>query len=512
MPRKKFDIATAIANLSAYAEQNLDANHLDIIYAHNQLLSLFKLSQPSEPDNPLPDFQNGILEPIVKYAIKNKLCKPEEALLFETKIMGYVMPSPGTVVSAFDAIAANESVKKATDYLNTLSVKSNYIRMPDIQKNIKWTAPGPKGDLTVTINLSKPEKDNKQLEKERLLPQTNYPKCKLCIQNIGYAGALNYPPRQTLRAIPIYLADEQWYFQFSPYVYFDNHCIALSAEHRPMSITPATFTRLLDFVDLFPHYFIGSNADLPIVGGSILTHDHFQGGSKILPMLHRPAKKLFHSQAFPNVGIAILDWYNSVICLTSQNRAELEKVAAYILHNWRNYSDEGNGIFAKTKEQHNTVTPIASYNETAGYTLHLILRNNRTDETHPHGIFHPTEDMHNIKKEGIGIIEAMGTFILPGRLYKEIESVVGILTGKTPLNFAELSDESHPLYKHVAMIAQLANDHGTNLDDEAAETAVVNHINSTCFKILQCTAVFKDTETGNNAFENYLKKMNFQQQ
>lgn len=511
MPRKKFSIATALANLVQYADKNLYANHFDLTYATNQLLELFSVLEPGEPDKNLPDFQSGIVDPLVEYAIAEGLCKPEEALLFETKLIGFVTPPPSKVIDTFDAIAATDGIQHATDYLNRLSVNSNYIRLPDINKNIKWTAPGAKGDLTITINLSKPEKDNKQVALEKRLPQTSYPKCKLCAENVGFAGALNYPARQTLRIIPIYLNNELWHFQFSPYVYFDNHCIALSNEHRPMAITAQTFTRLLDFVDLFPHYFIGSNADLPIVGGSILAHDHFQGGSKVLPMLNRPAKKLFLSHAFPDVSIAVLDWYNSVIRLTSKNRQQLEKLAAYILQNWRNYSDEGNGIFAKTSEQHNTVTPIAAFNEESGYSLYIILRNNRTDEAHPHGIFHPTEDMHNIKKEGIGLIEAMGIFILPGRLFDEIRDIADILTGRTPLNFADLSDEHHKLSKHVAMIAQLANDYGLNLSDEAAEEVIVGHINNTCIKILNCTAVFKDTPEGNIAFDTYLKKMNLQQ-
>jgi UDPglucose--hexose-1-phosphate uridylyltransferase len=511
MPKKKFSIATALANLVVYAEKTFHANRFDLIYANNQLLSLFSLPEPGEADKTLPDFQSGIIEPIIEYAIEEGLCKPEESLLFETRILGIVMPPPSQVISTFDAIAATDGIKKATDYLNELSIHSNYIRMPDINKNIRWTAPGVKGDLTITINLSKPEKDNKQVAMERLLPQTSYPKCKLCIENMGYAGALNYPARQTLRVIPIMLNDELWHFQFSPYVYFDNHCIALSDEHRPMAITAQTFTRLLDFVDLFPHYFIGSNADLPIVGGSILAHDHFQGGSKVLPMLNRPAKKLFMSHAFPDVSIAVLDWYNSVIRLTSENRPQLEKIASYILQNWRNYSDEANGIFAKTSEPHNTITPIAAYNEESGYSLYLILRNNRTDEAHPYGIFHPTEDMHNIKKEGIGLIEAMGIFILPGRLFEEIRDISDILTGRKPLNFAELSQEDHKLFKHMGMIAQLANDYGLNLTDAAAEEAIVGYINNTCVKILNCTAVFKDTPEGNIAFDTYLKKMNFQQ-
>lgn len=505
MARKAFNISEAVADLAEYGEKCLGLQPMDKIYAVNQLLSLFNIDVPAAPSTELHDLQTKILDPIVKYAVKQGMIKENESLLFETKLMGFVTPSPGTVIAEFDNIAANTGIEDATQYLNNLAVKSNYIRKIDIDKNIKWTAPGEMGDLTVTINLSKPEKDNKQVALEKSLPQTGYPKCMLCVENVGFAGTLRHPARQTLRTIPVVLAKEEWHFQFSPYVYYDNHCIALSAEHRPMHIDAATFVRLFDFAELFPHYFIGSNADLPIVGGSILSHDHFQGGKKVLPMLSRGARKTFTHPDFPDVEISILDWYNSVIRLKSDHRGQLEDLAAFLLGEWKDYSDEENNIIASTDGvPHNTVTPVAAM-QGKFYHLYLILRNNRTDAAHPFGIFHPTEDMHNIKKEGIGLIEAMGIFILPGRLFEETKEIVSILTGETPLDFAALAKEEHPLCKHIGMIAQLSNDFGLSLDPEKAESAVVTYINRTCIKILNCTAVFKNTQEGQRAFERFLK-------
>ncbi len=507
MARPPFSIEKCIADLIVYAKSHLDLDDLDAVYAQNRLLRLFGATEPQAPTGKQRDLQTDLLDPMVRYAVKNKLTDEASALLFETEIMGLVTPAPSYVVSRFDNIAAVESPQKATDYLYDLSVNSNYIRMADIRKNIRWTAPGTMGDITVTINLSKPEKDAKQVALEKAMAATNYPKCALCIENVGFAGNFKRAARQTLRTIPIILGDEEWFFQFSPYVYYDNHCIAFSKEHRPMAVTPKTFTRLLDFCDLFPYYFIGSNADLPIVGGSILSHDHYQGGNKVLPMFRRDARKVFAHPTFPNTQFAILDWYNSVVRLSSFNRAELEKAAAHVLQHWRVYTDQTVGVIARTDEPHNTVTPIATYDKQHGYVIYLILRNNRTDDKHPDGIFHPTADMHNIKKEGIGLIEAMGIFILPGRLAAETEAIVNILTGAAPLDFSALSKEDNPLGKHLGMIAQLTNDCGTSLSPEAAERAVVDYINNTCVKILECTAVFKNTEEGQQAFEKFLKEV-----
>ena len=502
----KTNITKHVANLVAYAKEKLGLNYYDAVYAHNRLLAELKLTEPTTPDETLPDFQTEIIDKIVDYAVEQGLADPKAKLLYETKIIGLVMPSPSVVMSNFDSLVRNNGIEAATNYLNELSVNSNYIRMPDIKKNIKWTAECPNGNLTITINLSKPEKSNEQVALERSMPQTKYPKCMLCLENLGFEGSYRHPARETIRIIPMFLNDEPWFMQYSPYVYFDNHCIAVSENHQPMSITPKTFTRLLDFVELFPHYFMGSNADLPIVGGSILAHEHYQGGKKVLPMFTRPVRKAFATNEYPSVNIGILDWYNSVIKLSGTNRKDIEAVAQKILASWRNYTDENVGVIAHTDAPHNTITPIATI-ENGDYCLYLILRNNRTDEAHPYGIYHPTEDMHNIKKEGIGLIEAMGTFILPGRLASEITQIVDIMTGKTPLNFVELSDEKHPLSKHLGMIIQLANDCGTTLSNDDAEKAVVNYINNTCVKILECTAVFKNTEVGQQAFEKFLNSL-----
>ena len=499
-------ISTAVANLIEYAKDKLSLDFFDAVYAQNSLLALLKLTEPGTPDEILPDFQTGIVDVIVNYAIEQGIADPKAPLLFETKVLGCVTPAPSVVIRQFDALAANKGIECATKYLNDISVANNYIRMPDIKKNIKWTAECPNGDLTITINLSKPEKSNEQVALERSLPQTNYPKCMLCLENLGFEGTYRHPARETIRIIPMYLQDELWFMQFSPYVYFDNHCIAISATHQPMSITPLTFRRLMDFTELFPHYFLGSNADLPIVGGSILAHEHYQGGKKVLPMFNRPVRKAFKHPKYKSVNVGILDWYNSVVKLSGENRKEIEKVADDILALWRKYTDESVGVLAETTAPHNTITPIATM-EGDTYNLYLILRNNRTDETHPYGIYHPTEDMHNIKKEGIGLIEAMGTFILPGRLASEITKIVEILSGKNELDFAQLSDANNPLSKHFAMIMQLVNDYGTANSAEKAEEAVVKYVNDTCVKILECTAVFKNTEEGQNAFEKFLNTL-----
>lgn len=502
MPRKP-DIGKHIANLVAYAENELQLNRYDAIYATNRLLEEFDIREPSAPSKVIPDLQTGILDPLVNYAVSVGFCDESAKLRYETKIMGYVTPAPSVVIATFDAIAANQGVEKATDYLNGISVHSNYIRMADISKNIRWNVSRPSGDVTVTINLSKPEKSNAQVALERSLPATNYPRCMLCLENLGFEGTAKHPARETLRIIPLFLNNEPWFLQFSPYVYFDNHCIAISETHHPMSITPETFTRLLDFVEIFPHYFLGSNADLPIVGGSILAHEHYQGGKKVLPMFSRPVRTSFVHPDHQSVYIGILDWYNSVIKLSGRVRSEIEAVASSILTAWRRYSDTSVGIIAETNAPHNTVTPIASKNGDE-YELYLILRNNRTDDAHPYGIYHPTEDMHNIKKEGIGLIEAMGTFILPGRLASEIKGIMSILTGETPLSFSDLSREENPLCKHLGMIAQLVNDNGTSNSTDDAEKLIIDYINDTCVKILECTAVYKNTDVGQNAFANFL--------
>lgn len=496
---KAMDINQCIENLLSYAKNSMGLTPEDLIYARNQLLDLFKVDyRLCLTDN--VDLQTQILDPMVEYAVKNRLTDSDSALRFETRIMGMVTPPPSFVVSIFD-YEREEKPSLATDYLYNVSVKSNYIRMCDVKKNIKWMTKGSHGDIGITINLAKPEKDAKQIEAEKNQPKSKYPACMLCAENLGFAGTLTHPARQTLRYAPITLGGEDWYLQYSPYVYYDEHCIAFSSVHTPMSITESTFQRLLDFAEQFPHYFMGSNADLPIVGGSILSHDHYQGGKKVLPMFSRPLKKTFDFAEGVTVGIR--DWYNSVIHISSPKKFLTLDIASAFLECWRAYSDESAGIYHYTNAPHNTITPIGSMNEKGEYCLDLILRNNRTDEKHPFGIYHPTEDMHNIKKEGIGLIEAMGLFILPGRLKKEISLITDILSsGKQP-DFASIS-ASQDLSKHFDTIVQLSQKYGTNMYEKEAQTVVMDYVNDTCERILGCTAVYKDTREHEAAFDNFI--------
>lgn len=502
-------IKNAVEELLAYAVKNLDMYEEDIIFCRNQLLDALHLDSPA--DTATDHFRplQQILDDLNAYAVENKLCNENEIINFETRLMGIVSPMPYQVITTFENLAT-EDPDVALKYLYTLSVNSNYIRKADIDKNIGWRVKNDRGDIMITINLSKPEKDPKAIAAAKKAPQTGYPKCALCPENVGFAGNAQRVARQTLRTIPIILNDEEWYFQFSPYVYFDQHCIALCKEHRPMHIDENTFKCMFDFIELFPDYFIGSNADLPIVGGSILSHDHYQGGSKVLPEMSAPSKKWFTHPSFPDVTVSTVDWYNSVIRLEGCDRRETEEMAAHILKCWREYTDKKVNIIASTKNQpHNTITPIALYNENNQYRIDMILRNNNTDKDHPYGIFHPTEDLHNIKKEGIGIIEALGLFILPGRLSTEAVAVRDYLTGKTPLDFKALSDAKNPMSKHIGMIAQLANDYGTNLNEADAEEYVTEYINKACEKILDCTAVFKNDEQGAAAFDRFMLHCGF---
>ncbi len=497
------EINKLIENLIFYAKKNLDLGLEDSVYARNQLLELFQVEPSEEKGENVSNFQEEILNPLVEYALENGLTEEGTDVRFETKIMGLVTPSNGLVVKNFLSYYEDEGVETATAYLYRISVNSNYIRLCDIKKNICWYAEGDKGDIGITINLSKPEKDAKQVLFEKNFKGKKYPKCMLCLENLGFCGTVSHPARQTLRAIPITLCGEKWHVQYSPYVYYDEHCIAFSDEHRPMSITDKTFVRLVDFVDAFPNYFLGSNADLPIVGGSILSHEHYQGGKKVLPMFSRPQRKIFYNSGTASIGIK--DWYNSVVTIKGTDKQEVISLSCKVLEFWREYSDDKVGILSHTgEERHNTVTPIASMKDDI-YCIDIILRNNRTDEKHPFGIYHPTEDMHNIKKEGIGLIEAMGLFILPGRLKGEISKVIDIL-GQKQIDFQSVNaDET--LNKHIGLIAQISATKGLAIDKKQALDAVIDYINQTCVKILECTAVFKNTKEGQTAFEKFIKAL-----
>lgn len=490
-------------DLVSFAKANLSIKKADYNFITNNLIDLFKLDAPATSSSGYSDFQKEVIDVIVQYALENKMIEEHEKIHFETRLFGLVSLTPSQTIEKFDAIAANDSIKNATDWFFNTCKASNYIRMQDIQKNIKWSHEGKIGKIDVTINLSKPEKDPKQIALEKSRPKSGYPACLLCLENVGYAGHVSHPARQTLRTIPIELNNEAWSMQYSPYQYFNEHLICLCNEHRPMCVTIDTIKRLLDFVDLFPHYFLGSNAALPIVGGSILSHDHYQGGSKVLPMFSAPNKNRYENLKYKSVEIYTVNWYNSVIRLMSNNKEEITNACKEIMSLWENYSDESVEILCKTTEQHNAITPIVRKEEDT-YIIDLILRNNRTNEKFPDGIFHAAPHLHNIKKEGIGLIEVMGLFILPGRLKKEFEEMKKYLTGKLELDMKAIMEETNPLSKHFGMLMQLVNDNGTKMTPMKAETVIKGYVNKACEEILECTAVFKNTPVGQEAFEKFM--------
>lgn len=491
-------IGNLVEDLLLYAKQNLYMTYEDSFYARNQLLELFE-AEPGDRKGFEKEL-NDVLNPMIEYALEKDIIEDGEQLRFETKILGFVTPAPGLFIKNYLEIYNEKGSRAATDYLYNLSIKNKYIRLEDIAKNICWYADGELGKIGITINLSKPEKDAKQVLAERNAKQVKYPKCLLCLENLGFCGTVTHPARQTIRQVPVTLNGEKWHMQYSPYMYYDEHVIVFCDEHRPMAVTGDTFIRLLDFVDLYPNYFLGSNADLPIVGGSILSHDHYQGGKKVLPMFFTELRKEFIST--PELTVGIRNWYNSVVTVKGTNKAKVLSAATAFLKAWREYTDESVGIEAYAGDvPHNTITPIAR-KEGNEYILDLILRNNRCDETHPDGIFHPTKDMHNIKKEGIGLIEAMGLFILPGRLKREINAMIQILK-QEKIDFAALNKDE-ALSKHIGMLAQISAKFGAGMTFEEARDRLIDYVSETCLKILDCTAVFKRDDKGRPAFNKFV--------
>ncbi len=506
-----------IERLLQFGQKHGLLDKLDSIIARNQLLDLFGLKEPfhGELGDEDMDYPTEILDRLVDYAGEQGLYDKDIYVnreLFDTKIMGLLMPRESEVVKRFNELVERESVQAATDYFYRLCTASNYIRTSQIAKNIIWRAESKYGELEITINLTKPEKDPKTIAMERLQPQSNYPKCMLCLENIGYAGRVNFPARQTHRIIPVSLCGEQWYLQYSPYVYYNEHCIVFSEQHVPMTISKATFEYLLDFVRQFPHYLCGSNADLPIVGGSILSHNHFQGGNYLFPMQKAPVIKHFRSEVYKQVDIAVVKWPLSVIRAASNSLEELVEFSDYVLKGWREYSDESVEVLAYTQGDsgpvpHNTITPIARINEAGKYEMDLVLRNNRTSEKHPDGIFHPHKEIHHIKKENIGLIEVMGLAILPGRLKTELEMVKDVLWGKTSI--AEIYDREHPLYKHFQWILELKGRYRSVMEPEQAEDILKLEIGKKFEACLEHAGVFKQTEDGIQAFGRFMKAIGF---
>ncbi len=433
--------------------------------------------------------------------------------LFDTRLMGCLTPRPGEVIRTFRELM-KESPEKATDYFYALSCSSDYIRTYRIAKDRKWISSTPYGDLDITINLSKPEKDPKAIAAALKKKSGSYPKCLLCPENEGYAGRLDHPARQTIRLIPLTLGGERWFMQYSPYVYYNEHCIVLKGEHVPMRISRETFVNLFDFLDLFPHYTIGSNADLPIVGGSILTHEHYQGGHYTFAMARAECGMQVHFNGFEDIEAGIVRWPMSVIRLRGTDRGRITELASRILSAWRDYSDEEAGVYAYSDADgnlcgkdaegdvtpHNTITPIARMRE-GSYELDLVLRNNRTTDEYPLGIFHPHAELHHIKKENIGLIEVMGLAVLPARLLGEME-----LLKKAMLEGADL--RAVPEIAAHADWAEAILAQYPDFNEENAGRIIEKEIGVAFSRVLEHCGVFKDTEEGREQMKRFISRVN----
>ena len=419
-------IDNAVSKLAAYALQTGLIEECDYTWAVNTILDVLKLDSYTDPKQEWGEIELApVLEELLDDAHARGVLTENSVVyrdLFDTELMGRLTPRPALVTNLFQKLC-EKSPKKATDWYYKFSQDTNYIRRDRIAKDMQWKAPTEYGELDITINLSKPEKDPKAIAAAKNLPASAYPRCQLCAENEGYAGRVNHPARQNHRIVPITINSSPWFLQYSPYVYYNEHCICLNAEHTPMKIDRACFSKLLDFVDQFPHYFVGSNADLPIVGGSILAHDHFQGGRYDFAMAKAPVETPFSFPGFADVDAGIVKWPMSVVRIASENPGRLVELADKILTAWRGYTDEGAFIYAETEgEPHNTITPIAR-KRNGKFELDLVLRNNITTQEHPLGVYHPHAELHHIKKENIGLIEIMGRAILPGRLAAELPGI-----------------------------------------------------------------------------------------
>ncbi len=496
-------IYSCIENLLQYAQSHLLLDDLDVIYTRNKLMTALKLEEYIQYETDVDAIEemtcpDQVLEPIVNYAVDNGIITDADREEFGDRIMDIVSLKPSEMVNMFEDLHAS-SPAKAFEWLYDYCVKNDYVKQSKIARNKHWEAKGTKGKIEITINLSKPEKSNKDTAKLLTQKKAGYPSCMICRENEGYAGHGVF--RQTLRTIPMTLAGEDWFWQYSPYAYFNQHGIAINAEHTPMKVDPSTVEKLVDFLDFQPNYFIGCNAALPIVGGSILTHDHFQSGLKQLPMHKAGNLTRYKSAEYPYIETYVADWYNSVIRLVGTNKKMIVEYAGKIVEAWKKYSDESVDIVAFTGDTpHNTVTPIARKGADGKYIVELILRNNNTSEQYPDGIYHVHPEFQNIKSESIGLIEAMGLFILPGRLDRQLAEVEKYLTRELKYSRDALADD---MKVHADMIERLMKE---NPKCSAVEAALVvkDEVNRVCECILDNTAVFKKDEKGVEAFDKFL--------
>ena len=490
-----------IKRLVQYGIDNKLIPECERIYSTNMLLEVFGKEDFSDPDVEYNLTLDEILGNLLDAAVKLNIIEDSVTYrdLFDTKIMNCITPRPGQVISTFFE-KYEESPEEATNFYYNFSTKTNYIRKSRIEKNKNWKYQCEYGNLDITINLSKPEKDPKAIAAAKNVKASSYPKCALCIENEGYAGRVNHPARQNHRIIPLTLNNSKWGFQYSPYVYYNEHCIVFNGEHTPMKIEKSTFVKLFDFVKMFPHYFLGSNADLPIVGGSILTHDHFQGGNYTFAMANAPIIKEFSAGDFHDVKCGILKWPISVIRLESENLDSLINLGNHILEVWRNYSDEEYFIFSETDgTPHNTVTLIARIKD-GKYQIDIALRNNITTKEHPLGVFHPHENLHHIKKENIGLIELMGLAVLPARLNKEMDILSDyILNNKDIRSNEEIRKHADWAYNFIPKYESITKD---NINE-----ILQQEIGKTFVKVLEDAGVYKCTPDGMKGFMKFIQQL-----
>jgi UDPglucose--hexose-1-phosphate uridylyltransferase len=506
-------IQEMVNSLVAYALKTGLIEKEDIIFNVNTLLidlgldsAEFESADIEELAKKIPEdeaelgaYLEKVLCAIDDYAVSEGLIENDSVVyrdLFDTKLMGRLVERPSAIIAKF-CEKYKESPEKATDYYYNLSKNSDYIRRYRISKDMKWVSPTEYGDLDITINLSKPEKDPKAIAAARNAKQSGYPKCQLCWENEGYSGRVDHPARENHRIIPVTIQDSKWGFQYSPYVYYNEHCIVFNSKHIPMKIEHNTFCKLFDFVKQFPHYFVGSNADLPIVGGSILSHDHFQGGHYTFAMAKAPVERSFTVKGFEDVKSGIVKWPMSVIRLSGPSTERIIALADLILEKWRGYTDEEAFIFAETEgTPHNTITPIAR-KRGEDYELDLVLRNNITTEEHPLGVYHPHAGLHHIKKENIGLIEVMGLAVLPARLKTEMADLKEAILKGADLRADEV------LEKHADWVDEFSKKYDAITADNIEEI-IQNEIGEVFMHVLEDAGVYKRTPDGQAAFDRFV--------
>ena len=487
-------------SLVEYAVRTGLAQEADRRVLTNRLLDILRLDDYTPSREPLMEELEPILSGILDFACERGLCEDNVTArdLYDTRLMGALTPLPHEVIAEFDRRYA-VSPREATDWYYRFSGDTDYIRRYRVARDIRWIYPSEYGDMDITINLSKPEKDPRAIAAAKNAPQSGYPKCQLCPENEGYAGRLNHPARENHRIIPLTIGGEKWFLQYSPYVYYNEHCIVFNARHTPMAINRAAFGKLLEFVTLFPHYFVGSNADLPIVGGSILSHEHFQGGHYCFAMEKAPVEREISFRGFEDVRAGIVKWPMSVIRLNGDDPERVADLADRILQCWQGYSDEAAGILAESDgEKHNTITPIARRRE-GRYELDLVLRCNITTAEHPLGVFHPHADKHHIKKENIGLIEVLGLAILPSRLKQELHDLAQALTDGRDISADPV------LGKHTDWCAELRKKYTFTADN--AMKILRSETGRVFTAVLEDAGVYKCTAQGRAAFLKFVERV-----